>query len=173
MVIWCYYKGFSLRENFEVRLSFFHGAMKYEHHYWLPLDEVTDLKEHAAWKGEESNVHMKLLQDMAMPSNWDSFILLVKSVFLSSDSIGNKYSVEKKGGSVKSSNKYAQGYYKMWSLISVTQCYKVGWLGHLRDKKTEVKNGGWRDDSVVKTLTALPEVLSSIPSNHMLVHNYL
>jgi hypothetical protein len=29
---------------------------------------------------------------------------------------------------------------------------------------------GWRDDSVVKT--ALPEVLSSNPSNHMVAHNH-
>jgi hypothetical protein len=39
-----------------------------------------------------------------------------------------------------------------------------------RSKRTE---SGWRDGSVVKRLTALPEVLSSIPSNHMVAHNYL
>jgi hypothetical protein len=34
--------------------------------------------------------------------------------------------------------------------------------------------GGWRDGSAVKkALTALPEILSSIPSNHMVVHNHL
>ena len=41
---------------------------------------------------------------------------------------------------------------------------------------------GWRDDSVTKNtgcsfrgpeFTALPEVLSSIPSNHMAAHNHL
>jgi hypothetical protein len=32
---------------------------------------------------------------------------------------------------------------------------------------------GWRDGSVVKALTALPKVLSSIPGNHMVAHNHL
>ena len=32
---------------------------------------------------------------------------------------------------------------------------------------------GWRDGSVVRVLTAVPEVLSSIPSNHMVAHNHL
>ena len=32
---------------------------------------------------------------------------------------------------------------------------------------------GWRDGSAVRTLAALPEVLSSIPSNHMVAHNHL
>jgi len=31
----------------------------------------------------------------------------------------------------------------------------------------------WRDGSVVRALTALPEVLSSIPSNHVVAHNHL
>jgi len=31
----------------------------------------------------------------------------------------------------------------------------------------------WRDGSVVRALTALPEVLSSIPSNHMVAYNHL
>ena len=33
------------------------------------------------------------------------------------------------------------------------------------------KIGGWREGSEFKT--ALPEVLSSIPSNHMVIHNHL
>jgi hypothetical protein len=33
--------------------------------------------------------------------------------------------------------------------------------------------GSWRDGSAVRALTALPEVLSSIPSNHMVAHNHL
>jgi len=32
---------------------------------------------------------------------------------------------------------------------------------------------GWRDGSAVRALTALPEFLSSIPSNHMVTHNHL
>jgi hypothetical protein len=32
---------------------------------------------------------------------------------------------------------------------------------------------GWRDGSVVKSTRALPELLSSIPSNHMVAHSYL
>jgi hypothetical protein len=32
---------------------------------------------------------------------------------------------------------------------------------------------GWRDGSVGRALTALPEVLSSIPNNHMVAHNHL
>jgi hypothetical protein len=40
--------------------------------------------------------------------------------------------------------------------------------------KTTTKNPVWRDGSAVNsTLTALPEVLSSIPSNHMAAHNHL
>ena len=31
---------------------------------------------------------------------------------------------------------------------------------------------GWRDGSVVRALTALPKVLSSNPSNHMVAHNH-
>ena len=38
----------------------------------------------------------------------------------------------------------------------------------------EMQPRGWRDGSVVKsTNSALPEVLSSIPSNHMVAHNHL
>jgi len=33
--------------------------------------------------------------------------------------------------------------------------------------------GGWRDGSVVRAPTALPGVLSSNPSNHMVAHNHL
>jgi hypothetical protein len=32
---------------------------------------------------------------------------------------------------------------------------------------------GWREGSAVRVLTALPEVLSSIPSTHMVAHNHL
>jgi len=32
---------------------------------------------------------------------------------------------------------------------------------------------GWRLGSVVRALSALPEFLSSIPSNHMAAHNHL
>jgi hypothetical protein len=32
---------------------------------------------------------------------------------------------------------------------------------------------GWRDGSAVKDTAVLPKVLSSIPSNHMVVHNHL
>jgi hypothetical protein len=36
------------------------------------------------------------------------------------------------------------------------------------------KTRGWRDGSAGKsTLTTLPEVLSSIPSNHMVAHNHV
>jgi hypothetical protein len=43
--------------------------------------------------------------------------------------------------------------------------YTVNVIKHERSK-------GWRDGSV-RALTALPEVLSSIPSNHMVAHNHL
>ena len=39
-------------------------------------------------------------------------------------------------------------------------------------EEEEDKEGGWRDASAVKS-TALPEVLSSIPGNHMVAHNHL
>jgi hypothetical protein len=38
-------------------------------------------------------------------------------------------------------------------------------------KNTEVGAGG--DEQWLKALTALPEVLSSSPSNHMVAHNHL
>jgi hypothetical protein len=41
----------------------------------------------------------------------------------------------------------------------------------MKKKKLRVALGCWRDGSEFKT--ALPEVLSSIPSNHMMAHNYL
>jgi hypothetical protein len=34
-------------------------------------------------------------------------------------------------------------------------------------------NWGWRDAQWLRALTALSEVLSSIPSNHMVTHNHL
>jgi hypothetical protein len=37
----------------------------------------------------------------------------------------------------------------------------------------ERKHEGWRDGSVVRALTALPEVPSSNPNNHMVAHNHL
>jgi hypothetical protein len=46
-------------------------------------------------------------------------------------------------------------------------------MRHVSKEKQRKDNMGWRDGSVVKTLTALPEVLSSIPSNHMVAHNHL
>jgi hypothetical protein len=44
-----------------------------------------------------------------------------------------------------------------------------------QNKKTCLKRQeqGWREGSVVKSSDALPEVLSSIPSNHMMAHNHL
>jgi hypothetical protein len=36
-------------------------------------------------------------------------------------------------------------------------------------KRKKKKRGGWRDGSVA----ALPEIRSSIPSNHMVAHNHL
>jgi hypothetical protein len=39
------------------------------------------------------------------------------------------------------------------------------------EKNAETR--GWRDGSQVRALTALPEILSSIPSNHMVAHNHL
>jgi hypothetical protein len=39
----------------------------------------------------------------------------------------------------------------------------------LKEKMTR----GWRNGSVVKGTTALPEVLSSIRSTHMVTHNHL
>jgi hypothetical protein len=35
------------------------------------------------------------------------------------------------------------------------------------------KGVGWKDGSRLRALTALPEVLSSVPSNHMVAHNHL
>jgi hypothetical protein len=49
-------------------------------------------------------------------------------------------------------------------------------IPHLRRQRQEdqkVKVKGWRGGSAVKSMTALPEVLSSIPSNHMMAHNHL
>jgi hypothetical protein len=53
-------------------------------------------------------------------------------------------------------------------LIRVT--YKI-----LFKKKRGGDGGGWRDGSVVKSThwLLLLEVLSSIPSNHMVAHNHL
>jgi hypothetical protein len=38
-------------------------------------------------------------------------------------------------------------------------------------KKRQTRD--WRDGSVVKSTDCFPEVLSSIPSNHMVAHNHL
>jgi hypothetical protein len=37
----------------------------------------------------------------------------------------------------------------------------------------ELRAEGWRNGSAVKSTAALLEVLSSIPSNHMVAHNQL
>jgi hypothetical protein len=39
-------------------------------------------------------------------------------------------------------------------------------------QKKEFRVGGWRDGSGLRALTALPEVLSSITSNHMVAHKH-
>jgi hypothetical protein len=44
---------------------------------------------------------------------------------------------------------------------------------HWRYYMYKNENRGWRDDSLVKSTDALPEVLSSIPRNHMVAHNHL
>jgi hypothetical protein len=44
-----------------------------------------------------------------------------------------------------------------------------------QNQKTKQKSRvlGWRDAQWLRAPTALPEVLSSIPSNHMVAHNHL
>jgi hypothetical protein len=39
--------------------------------------------------------------------------------------------------------------------------------------KNQKKKHGWKMAEWLRTLTALPEVMSSIPSNHMVAHNHL
>jgi hypothetical protein len=46
------------------------------------------------------------------------------------------------------------------------------WKVEEKDVKFKVF-GGWRDGSVVKSTNCLPEILSSIPSDHMVAHNHL
>jgi hypothetical protein len=42
-----------------------------------------------------------------------------------------------------------------------------------KNKQTNKQNKGWRDGSAVKNMDFLPEVLSSIPSTHMVAHKHL
>jgi hypothetical protein len=44
---------------------------------------------------------------------------------------------------------------------------------HINKNTFKNKIEGWRDDSAVRALAALSEVLSSNPSNNMVVHNHL
>jgi hypothetical protein len=41
------------------------------------------------------------------------------------------------------------------------------------NKPNKERVGGWREAQWLKALTALPKVLRSIPSNHMMDHNHL
>jgi hypothetical protein len=44
---------------------------------------------------------------------------------------------------------------------------------HIFNLKHEVEQGAGKMAQRLRALTALPEVLSSIPSNHMVAHSYL
>jgi hypothetical protein len=39
--------------------------------------------------------------------------------------------------------------------------------------RKKIREWSWRDGLAVKSTAALPKVLSSIPSNHMVAHNHL